>query len=84
MTRLSIARTLTGAGMGATAVSCLVSLIGIVGVAATAGAACPESVGAVRCNAAGRQAAGLAASAFLAAGLSSAVAVAGVALDPDA
>ena len=84
MNRLSIARTLTGAGMGATAVSCLVSLVGVVGVIATAGTACPESVGTVRCNAAGRQAAGLAASAFLVAGLSSAVAVAGYALDPDA
>jgi|TARA_R100000081_G_C4756453_1_gene137378 hypothetical protein len=84
MNRSSIARTLTGAGMGAVGVASFVSLLGIVGVIATAGTACPESVGTVRCNAAGRQAAGLAASAFLAAGLSSAVAMAGVALDPDA
>jgi hypothetical protein len=61
-----------------------VSVLGIVGVIATAGTACPESAGTVRCNAAGRQAAGLATSAFLVAGVASTVAMAGVALDPDA
>jgi len=84
MNRSSIARTLTGAGIGATGVASFVSLLGIVGVIAATGTLCPESIGTVRCNAASRQAAGLATSALLAAGLSSAVAVVGVAINPEA
>ena len=84
MNRSTIARVLTGAGIGAVGVASFVSLLGIVGVIATAGTFCPESVGTVRCSAASRQAAGLATSAFLAAGFASTVAMAGVALGPDA
>jgi hypothetical protein len=84
MSRLLIARALTGAGLGATGVAAFVSLLGIVGVIATTSALCPESIGPARCGAAGSKAANLAALSFVAAGVASAVAVAGQAIDPEA
>ena len=84
MSRLTIARTLSGAGLGATGVSAFVSLFGILGVIVTTSALCPESIGPARCSAAGSKAANLATLSFLACGLASGVAVAGRALDPEA
>ena len=84
MSRLLIARALTGAGLGATGVAAFVSLFGIIGVIATTSAACPESIGSARCSAAGSKAANLAALSFVACGVASGVAVAGRALDPEA
>jgi hypothetical protein len=84
MSRLLIARALTGAGLGASGVAAFVSLFGIIGVIVTASAACPESIGPARCSAAGSKAANLAALSFVACGLASGVAVVGRALDPEA
>ena len=84
MSRLSIARTLTGAGLGASGVAAFVSLFAILGVIATTGTLCPKSVGAARCRAAGSKAADLAALSFVACGVGSCVAVAGRALHPEA
>ena len=84
MSRLLIARALTGAGLGASGVAAFVSLFGILGVIATTGALCPESIGPARCNAAASKAANLAALSFVACGVASGVAVAGRVIDPEA
>ena len=84
MSRITIARALTGAGLGASGVAAFVSLFGILGVIATTGALCPESIGPARCSAAASKAANLAALSFVACGVASGVAVAGRALDPEA
>ena len=84
MSRLTIARALTGAGLGASGVAAFVSLFGILGVIVTTSAACPESVGPARCSAAASKAANLAAMSFVACGLASGVAVAGKLTDPEA
>ena len=84
MCRLIIARALSSAGIGVTGVAAFVSLFGILGVIATTGTLCPESVAPARCRAAGSKAADLAALSFVACGVASCVALAGRALDPEA
>ena len=78
MCRLSIARALTGAGLGATGVAAVV--FQILGVIVTTSTARFESIGPARCSAAGSKAANLAALSFVARGVASCVAVAGRAL----
>lgn len=84
MSRLVIARALTGAGLGASGVAAFVSLFGILGVIVTTSAACPESVGPARCSAAASKAANLATLSFVACGVASGVAVAGKLTHPEA
>ena len=76
MSRLVIARALTGAGLGASGVAAFVSLFGILGVIATTSTTCPDRVGLSRCRAAGHKAAGLAAYGFIGAGLAGSLLIA--------
>ena len=84
MSRLLVARTLNGLGVMGATLGVAVSLGGILGVIATTSTACPESVGAARCSAAGYKAAGLAAYGFIGAGLAGSLLMAGKLTDPEA
>lgn len=84
MSRLSIARALSGAGFAAVGVSSFVSLMGIVGVIVTTPSLCPDSVTPARCSAASDNAADLAVLSLIAAGAAGAVALLGQVIDPEA
>ena len=84
MSRLVIARALSASGVMGATVGVAVSLAGILGVIVTTSTACPESVGAARCSAAGYKAAGLAAYGFIGAGLAGSLLIAGKLTDPEA
>jgi len=89
MSRLTIARALTGAGLGASGVMAgtiagHLSLLGILGVIVTTPSFCPESIGSARCNSAGFKAAGLAVYGLIGAGAAGGLLMAGKLTDPEA
>ena len=83
MSRLTIARALNASGVMGATFATAASLAGIVGVIVSTPAFCPDSVGPARCNAAGSNAALIAAYGLTAAGAAGLLLVAGQAVDPE-
>tara|TARA_B100001287_G_scaffold265185_1_gene257840 strand:- start:2132 stop:2386 length:255 start_codon:yes stop_codon:yes gene_type:complete len=84
MSRLTIAQTLNGLGVIGATFATAASLVGVIGVIVSTPAFCPHSVGPARCNAAGSNAALIAAYGLTAAGAAGLLLVAGQAVDPEA
>ena len=83
MSRLSIARTLNGAGIMAAALGVAVSYAGILGVT-VATVACPESIGQARCSRAAGNAGLLGVYGLIGAGCAGGLLMAGKLTDPEA
>ena len=84
MSRFTIAQTLNGLGVIGATFATATSLVGVIGVIVSTPAFCPHSVGPARCNAAGSNAALIAAYGLTAAGAAGLLLVAGQAVDPEA
>ena len=84
MSRSSIARALDASGVISGTLGTVVSLIGSLGVIVATFTACPESVGAARCRAAGHNSARLAVYGLTAAGAAGLLMAAGRVVDPEA
>ena len=84
MSRLVIARALSGAGVVGATVATVAALGGVIGVIVTTPTFCPDSISPARCSAAGSKAALIGAYGLTAAGLASCLFVAGRLVDPEA
>ena len=84
MSRLVIARALSGAGVVGATVATVAALGGVIGVIVTTPTFCPDSISPARCSAAGSKAALIGAYGLTAAGAAGLLLVAGKAVDPEA
>ena len=84
MNRTSLARALNASGVMGATFATAASLAGIIGVIVNTTAFCPHSVGPARCNAAGSNAALIAAYGLSAAGAAGLLMAAGKLADPEA